>query len=128
MPSGSRRAVVIGLNEYADRERIPSLHGAVNDATEIYRNLTLFGDFEVAVPALTMQEALRNDHLTDLGITMFVRVRLYRRRALRAIYGLFVLFQFHDYGHLRSKRALLRWGRAILRDLLPPRLAPPDRS
>src|SRR5438132_3810595 len=48
MPSGSRRAVVIGLNEYADRERIPSLHGAVNDATEIYRNLTLFGDFEVA--------------------------------------------------------------------------------
>ena len=47
---------------------------------------------------------------------------------LRAIYGLFVLFQFHDYGHLRSKRALLRWGRAILRDLVPPRLAPPDRS
>ncbi|HVC53056.1 MAG TPA: hypothetical protein VND87_13635 [Stellaceae bacterium] len=80
------------------------------------------GDFEIAVPALTIKEALANDHLTDLGITMFVRVRLFRRVDLRRIYGLFVLFQFHDYGHLRSPASLWRWTRAIVRDLLPGRL------
>jgi hypothetical protein len=67
------------------------------------------GDFVVTVPKLTMKEALRNNHLSDLGITMFVRVRLFRRFDPRKVYGLFVLLQFHDYGHLRSLAALLRW-------------------
>ena len=67
------------------------------------------GDFIVIVPKLTMKDALRNNHLTDLGITMFVRVRLLRAIDLRKAYALFVLFQFDDYGHLRSVRSLLRW-------------------
>jgi hypothetical protein len=77
------------------------------------------GDFVVTVPKLTIKEALRNNHLTDLGITMFVRVRLLRRLDPRKIYALFVLFQFDDYGHLRSGAALLRWvGLAIRYTLL----------
>ena len=69
------------------------------------------GDFIVTVPKLTMKEALRHDHISDLGITMFVRIRLLRRLDPRKIYALFVLFQFDDYGHLRSVRSLLRWSR-----------------
>jgi Beta-lactamase superfamily domain len=72
------------------------------------------GDFLVSVPKLTMKEAIRNNHLTDLGITMFVRIRLLRQLDPRKIYTLFVLFQFDDYGHLRSVGSLLRWvGRGI---------------
>jgi len=77
------------------------------------------GDFVVSVPKLTMTEAIRNNHLSDLGITMFVRVRLLRRLDPRKIYALFVLFQFDDYGHLRSGASLLRWvGLAIRYTLL----------
>ena len=77
------------------------------------------GDFVVSVPKLTMKEAIRNNHLTDLGITMFVRIRLLRRLDPRKVYALFVLFQFDDYGHLRSVASLLRWvGLAIRYTLL----------
>src|SRR5262249_26565265 len=72
------------------------------------------GDCEIRVPALTIKEALANGHLSDLGITMFVRVRLLRAIDPRRVYGLFVLFQFDDYGHLHGPRALWRWTRAIL--------------
>lgn len=68
-----------------------------------------YGDFVVEVPPLTLREALANDHLTDLGITMFVKVRLLRRIDPRKVYGLFVLFQFDDYGHMRRPSAFLRW-------------------
>ena len=67
------------------------------------------GDFIVTVPKLTMKEVLRHNHVSDLGITMFVRIRLLRRLDAKKIYALFVLFQFDDYGHLRSMRSLLRW-------------------
>ena len=39
---------------------------------------TAAGDCEIAIPPLMVKEALRNDHLTDLGITMAVRIRLSR--------------------------------------------------
>jgi hypothetical protein len=53
------------------------------------------------------------------GITMFVRIRLLRRLDPRKVYALFVLFQFDDYGHLRSVASLLRWvGLAIRYTLL----------
>jgi len=67
------------------------------------------GDFIVTVPKLTIKEAIRHDHVSDLGITMFVRIRLLRRLDPKKIYALFVLFQFDDYGHLRSVRSFLRW-------------------
>ncbi len=84
------------------------------------------GDFIVGVPALTLKEALQHDHLSDLGITMVVRIRLRRQLDPRLVYGLFVLFQFDDYGHLRSPRALLRWLWIGLRHSLPRRLPVPN--
>jgi hypothetical protein len=84
-----------------------------------------YGDFVIAVPPLTLKEALRNDHLSDLGITMFVRIRLLRRLDPRKVYALFILFQFHDYGHLRGPRALWRWLWTGLRGSLPRRLPAP---
>jgi hypothetical protein len=41
------------------------------------------------------------------------------------VYGLYVLFQFDDYGHLRGPRAWARWIAAGLRCSRPRRLAPP---
>src|SRR5262249_2317096 len=84
-----------------------------------------YGDFVIAVPTLTMREALRNDHLTDLGITMCVRIRLLRRLDPRKVYALFILFQLDDYGHMKSPRALLRWLWAGLCASIPRRLSSP---
>ncbi len=86
------------------------------------------GDFVVDVPKATMKEALHNNHLTDLGITMFVRIRLLRPIDLSKAYGLFVLFQFDDYGHLAGIRPFLRWLGRGLRFTLVPRLPLPPRS
>jgi hypothetical protein len=83
------------------------------------------GDFVVSVPKLTMTEAIGNNHLSDLGITMFVRVRLLRRLDPRKIYALFVLFQFDDYGHLRSIASLVRWVGLAIRYTLLLRLPEP---
>jgi hypothetical protein len=83
------------------------------------------GDFEISVPVLTMREALRNGHLSDLGITMVVRIKLLRRIDPRKVYGLFVLFQFDDYGHLRGAAAFMRWIGTGLRHSLPRRLPLP---
>jgi Beta-lactamase superfamily domain len=84
-----------------------------------------YGDFVIAVPPLTLKEALANDHLTDLGITMFVQIRLLRRVDPRKVYALFVLFQFDDYGHMRRPGALLRWLWSGLRRSVPRRLPSP---
>jgi hypothetical protein len=85
-----------------------------------------YGDFVISVPPLTLREALVNDHLTDLGITMVVRVRLLRRLDPRKVYGLFVLFQFDDYGHMRRPGAFIRWLGSGLRRSFPGSLPLPD--
>jgi len=72
------------------------------------------GDFIVVIPKLTMKEAIRNNHVSELGISMFIRIRLLRRIDPRKVYALFALLQVDDYGHLASPAAFLRWfGRAI---------------
>jgi len=84
-----------------------------------------YGDFVVAVPPLTLREALANDHPTDLGITMFVRIRLLRQLDPRKVYGLFILFQLDDYGHMRRPGAFVRWLWNGLRRSLPRALPQP---
>ncbi len=84
------------------------------------------GDFVIDVPPATMKEALHNDHLTDLGVTMFVRIRLLRSIDPRKAYGLFVLFQFDDYGHLAGFGPFLRWLGRGLRFTLARLPAPPQ--
>jgi hypothetical protein len=86
------------------------------------------GDFIVEVSKLTIKEALANNHVSDLGITMFVRIRLLRRLDPRKVYALFVLFQFDDYGHLANGPALLRWLGRGLRCTLLRRLPMPPRK
>jgi hypothetical protein len=77
-------------------------------------NSSNLGDFIVVIPKLTMKEAVRNNHVSELGISMFVRIRLLRRFDPRKVYALFALLQVDDYGHLKSPAALLRWlGRGI---------------
>jgi hypothetical protein len=84
------------------------------------------GDFIIVAPKLTIKEAVRNNHVSELGIAMFVRIRLLKRVDPRKVYALFALLQIDDYGHLKGPAALLRWlGRGIrysfaLRLPLPP--------
>lgn len=39
MLEGTRRAVIVGINEYKDKDNIPTLLGAENDARELYERL-----------------------------------------------------------------------------------------
>jgi Beta-lactamase superfamily domain len=98
--------------------------GRLADAAEVSRA----GEFVVAVPKLTLKEAIANGHLTDLGITMFVRIRLLRRLDPRKVYALFVLFQIDDYGHLKDFAALLRWLRRGIASTFALRLPAPPPS
>ena len=50
-----RRAVVVGINEYADKSR--NLSGAVNDATEMHELLTKNGEFKSDSVLLTNENA-----------------------------------------------------------------------
>lgn len=83
------------------------------------------GDFIVAIPKLTIKEAVRNNHVSELGISMFVRIRLLRRLDPRKVYALFALLQLDDYGHLKGPAALLRWLRQGLRYTVALRLPVP---
>jgi hypothetical protein len=85
------------------------------------------GDFLMSIPKLTMKEALRNCHISDLGITMFVRVRLLRRIDPRRVHALFMLLQLDDYGHRRSVRSAFRWLGAAVRYTFALRLPLPQR-
>ncbi|HUB98172.1 MAG TPA: hypothetical protein VL993_19770 [Stellaceae bacterium] len=88
------------------------------------------GDFVVTVPKLAMKEAIRNNHVSDLGITMFVRVRLHRAIDVRKVYGMFVLFAVDDYRHLAGAKAFWHWIRTGIRHSVGLKLpAPaPDRG
>jgi hypothetical protein len=88
-------------------------------------NSESFGDFIVAIPKLTIKEAIRNNHVSELGISMFVRIRLLRRLDPRKVYALFALLQLDDYGHLEGPLAFLRWLRLGLRYSLGFRLPVP---
>jgi Beta-lactamase superfamily domain len=59
-------------------------------------------DFTITVPSKVLYEALCNNVLTDLGITMFIRVDTKTNPKLT--YGAFLLMGLHDYGYFRSIR------------------------
>lgn len=86
------------------------------------------GDFVVSVPTLTMTEAIRNDHVSDLGISMFIRIRLLRPIDPRKAYLIFNLLGLHDYRHVRSPGALRRWIFASLKHTFALRLTPPPAA
>jgi hypothetical protein len=59
-------------------------------------------DIIVTLPDQVLHEALQNDILTDLGITMIIRVDT--RIDLRRTYGFFLLMGLRDYKHIGSIR------------------------
>jgi hypothetical protein len=91
------------------RLRYNALRGRLEEASR-----SGSGDFIVVIPKLAVKEAVRNNHVSELAISMFVRIRLLRRADPRKIYALFAALQLDDYGHLTSSAALLRWmGRGV---------------
>jgi hypothetical protein len=79
-------------------------------------------DFDVAIslPDKVLYESLENNVLTDLGITMFIKVET--RRSDKFTYGLFLLMGLHDYGHFNSYRDFIRFARFYAPYFVPPLL------
>jgi hypothetical protein len=59
-------------------------------------------DFVVSLPGKVLDDALTNNVLTDLGITMFLRIDA--RIDARRIYGAFLLMGLHDAGYFAGAR------------------------
>ncbi len=66
-------------------------------------------DVIISLPDKVLYESLENNVLTDLGITMFIKVET--RRSNRFTYGLFLLMGIHDYGHFNSYGDFVRFTR-----------------
>ena len=61
-------------------------------------------DFVVNLPGKVLSDALDNNVLTDLGITMFLKIEA--RIDARRIYGAFLLMGLHDIGYRGNARDL----------------------
>jgi hypothetical protein len=62
-------------------------------------------DFVISLPDKVMDDALTNGILTDLGITLFVRIDT--RINQKLAYLFFILMNLRDYGHFKTKRDFL---------------------
>lgn len=79
-------------------------------------------DFDVVIslPDKVISESLENNVLTDLGITMFIKVETHVSN--RFTYGLFLLMGLHDYGHFNSYRDFAKFACFYLPYFFPPLL------
>lgn len=66
-------------------------------------------DIIISLPDKVIYESLQNNVLTDLGITMFIKVET--RVSNRFTYGFFLLMGLHDYGHFNSYRDFMKFAR-----------------
>lgn len=64
-------------------------------------------DLIVTLPDKVLFESLQNGVLTDLGITMLIRVET--KTSLRLTYLAFLLMGLRDYGHLDGLKAFIRF-------------------
>jgi hypothetical protein len=64
-------------------------------------------DFIISLPDKVLSEALQNGVLTDLGITLFVRVDT--KISIKRTYAAFLLMGLHDYGHFKDPGRLARF-------------------
>lgn len=74
-------------------------------------------DMVISLPDKVLDESLQNNVLTDLGITMFIRVD--RQVGSRLAYGTFLMFGLHDYGHFNDVRSFARFVRFYLPHFFP---------
>jgi len=59
-------------------------------------------DFVISLPDKVLDDALTNGILTDLGITLFVRIDTKINQKLAYLF--FILMNLRDYGHFKTKR------------------------
>ena len=81
-------------------------------------------DFVVSLPDMVFYESLQNNVLTDLGITMFIRVET--RTSLYLTLAAFSLMGLHDYGHFNDKKSFLRFLRFYFPCAIPSLLPKPN--
>ena len=74
-------------------------------------------DFIITIPDQVLYEALSNGVLTDIGITMLIRVDT--RVSLKLTYAAFLLMGMRDYGYLQGPAAFLRFLRYYLPYVFP---------
>jgi hypothetical protein len=74
-------------------------------------------DFVISLPDRVLYEALQNGILTDLGITLFVRIDT--KISLKRTYAAFLLMGLHDYGHFKDKTRFTRFVRFYVPYVFP---------
>lgn len=79
-------------------------------------------DFVISVPDKVLCDALGNNVMTDLGITMIIRVDTKVNRKMT--YGAFLLMGLHDYGHLKGFGNMFRCAVFYFPYLFPSLLRP----
>jgi hypothetical protein len=73
----------------------------------VERSIPAGHDFIISLPDKVLYEALQNGVLTDLGITLFVRVDT--KISIKRTYAAFLLMGLHDYGHFKNPLRLTRF-------------------
>lgn len=66
-------------------------------------------DLIISLPDKVLYESLENNVMTDLGISMFIRVDT--KVSTKFTYGFFLLMGLHDYGHFNSVKDWLNFVR-----------------
>lgn len=66
-------------------------------------------DVIINLPDKVLYESLENNVLTDLGITMFIKVET--RVSDKLTYGLFLLMDLHDYGYFNNYKEFAKFTR-----------------
>ncbi|MGD9562038.1 MAG: MBL fold metallo-hydrolase [Pyrinomonadaceae bacterium] len=74
-------------------------------------------DVSISLPDKVIYESLQNNVLTDLGITMFIKVE--SKVSNRFTYGLFLLMGLHDYGYFNNWREFTKFVRFYLPYFIP---------
>jgi Predicted Zn-dependent hydrolases of the beta-lactamase fold len=80
---------------------------------------TIPRDYDVVIelPDKVFYESLEKNVLTELGISMFIKVD--SKVSNKFTYGLFLLMGIHDYGHFDSRRDFIKFFRFYLPYLIP---------
>jgi hypothetical protein len=74
-------------------------------------------DLIISLPDKVLYESLENNVMTDLGISMFIRVDT--KVSTKFTYGFFLLMGLHDYGHFNSVKDWINFVRFYMSHGLP---------
>ena len=97
---------------------------------EIENKIPADHDFTISLPDKVLDDALNNGILTDLGITLFVRIDTNVNKKLAYLF--FILMGLRDYGHFKSARDFIEIVRFYVPVMFPklfriaPRRGPPQ--